>query len=276
MPGKAMARIPAKAALRNYDFASATQRTLRHDDCGYFNFSLIPRRGHNQGRFDGMPPRAMAAAIGDILFVPPGMTLQGDCAAGLHRTMTCHIDASVFPLDARVLNDHALRRSLDLRSPAIRRGLTRIWKEVTKPNLASPLALDAAATLLAVDVSRLLSESKRSPKRGGLAPRHMRRLEDRIRSEFPTPTVGELAAACEISERHLSRAFLQETGEQLGSYIRAAMLDRAFELLRDEADPVGQIALKLGFASSASFAYAFRQATGHSPTGYRRTSRARA
>jgi AraC family transcriptional regulator len=94
----------------------------------------------------------------------------------------------------------------------------------------------------------------------------MRRLRERVHSDLPAPSLTELAELCGMTVRHLSRAFKAETGQTLGKYVEAAMVDRARSLLAETDASVGEVASALGFASSTSFAFAFRRATGLRPS----------
>jgi AraC-like DNA-binding protein len=111
-------------------------------------------------------------------------------------------------------------------------------------------------------------------KKGGLTPARMRRLEERLRSEKPLPDIAELAAYCNLSTRHLARAFREETGRPLGEYLNSVGRQRACMLLRTTKLPVRAIAERVGFSSAASFSYAFRRSTGFRPTDMRKGPRA--
>ena len=257
--------------LRSYDFREPHESVHRLEDRCFFDFSLTPRAGAARGRYDGLWRPSRTEAIGEVLFVPAGMSMRGSCAPGRHQSLSCFLDAGLFALEADRLDDGALAESLHVQSRAVRRGLIRILREVTRPSLASPLAIEAAATLLAVDVARhLRGRESAGEKKGGLSPPQMRLLEDRIRCPSPLPTVAELASACGVSERHLARAFQQETGRTLGEYVAAAGLERAWRLLTETETPIKGIAAELGFASGASFAFAFRRATGRRPRDVRK------
>lgn len=260
----------AEVELRSYEFQEPFENVHQLDDRCFFDFSLTPRTGAARGRYEGLWRPSRTEEIGEVLFVPAGMAMRGSCAPGRHQSLSCFLDAGLFELDGERLDDEALTESLHVHNRAVRRGLIRILREITRPSLASPLAIEATATLLAVDVARHL-RGRETPceKKGGLSPVQMRTLEERIRCSLPLPTVAELATACGVSERHLSRAFQQETGRTLGEYVTASGLERAWRLLTETERPIKQIAAELGFSSGASFAFAFRRATGRRPRDVR-------
>ena len=82
----------------------------------------------------------------------------------------------------------------------------------------------------------------------------------------------ELAVVLGASLRTLQRRFVAALGQAPSSVLQQLRLDRARDLLRDPARPVGDVALATGFASQAHFATAFRTAFGMSPTAFRRAA----
>jgi AraC-like DNA-binding protein len=84
---------------------------------------------------------------------------------------------------------------------------------------------------------------------------------------FPWDT---LAGALDTSTRTLQRRFVVATGHTPSAMLQRFRLDRARDLLRDPARPIGDVAAASGFASQAHFATVFRAAFGRSPTAYRR------
>jgi AraC family transcriptional regulator len=261
--------------LRSYEFTGPFESLHQAADRCFFDFSLTPRPGHARGRYEALWGPARSEAIGDILFVPAGLAMLGSCQASFQQSLACFIDPALFALEIGRLEDGALAETLHIGSPVVRRGLIRILRETSRPSLASPLAIEASAMLLAVDVARHLQghHGPSDKKTGGLSPTQMRILEDRIRAPLPLPTVAELARACGLSQRHLARAFQQETGRTLGEHVNAAGVERAWGLLVDSDLSIKQIAGSLGFSRSSSFSFAFRRATGQRPRDVRRAAR---
>jgi AraC family transcriptional regulator len=258
--------------LRTYDFSGPYEGVHREDRC-FIDFSLSRRAGVARGRYEGVWQPSRYESIGDILFVPAGMSMLGSCGAGRQQSLSCYFDSALFSFRSGRLDDGSLAETLHIESPLVRNGLFRILRETSQPSLATPLAIEAAAMLLAVDVVRHLDgRGEGRVKKGGLSPTQMKLVEDRIRATAPLPTISELAVACGVSERHLARAFQQETSRALGDYINAAGVDRAWRLLTDSDLSIRQIAGALGFAGSSSFSFAFRRATGRRPRDVRQSA----
>lgn len=77
-----------------------------------------------------------------------------------------------------------------------------------------------------------------------------------------------LASALNVSVRTLHRQ-LEEEGTSLQALKDAVRREKSIEQLCRTTQPIKQIALSIGFASEKTFARAFRQWTGESPSEYR-------
>lgn len=94
-------------------------------------------------------------------------------------------------------------------------------------------------------------------------------LRDRPADAVNADTVAQ---ALHVSVRTLHRQ-LQEEGASLQSLKDSVRREQAIEHLCRSARPIKQIATAVGFTSEKSFARAFRQWTGDSPSGFRQRSR---
>lgn len=242
----------------------------RFEDRFYVSFALGPRQPNARGRYAEIWPPPRSELVGDVLFVPPGMTMMGSCSPGDSMTFACQLDRSFFG-DQLKLGEAALVESLHLTCPEVRRDLRRMLQEAMRPGFDSPLCLEASATLLAADIGRRLNGMQQASKckRGGLSPSRMRRIEECIRSDETLPTLAKLAAHCGLSPRHLARVFRQETGRAIGEYVSEVGREKACALLRETDLPLREIARRVGFSGAASFCYAFRRATGLRPSDLR-------
>lgn len=232
----------------------------------FLDMCLDPRPTPARGRYVERWPPSRIEPIGSILFVPPGLTLNGSCGAGKQRSLSCFIDSGYFENSLEDLSDRALLECLDVKSANVWHSLRRLLHERLTPDLASPIFVEALLVTISIDLIRHLREVKaRHSAPSSLAPWRMRLIEERIRSEEPLPSVAELADLCRISRRHLARAFRHDTGETLKDRIKAAGLARAQQMLAEGNTPIKQIAADLGFAGTSSFSSAFLRATGTRP-----------
>jgi len=143
--------------------------------------------------------------------------------------------------------------------------LRRMYREICQPDFATVSVLEALAKQLSVEILRKFCPPPDGCEHsGGLSPRHKRLIRERVNSNRPLPGREELADLCDITIRHLSRAFRTETGQTLGRYIDSVMVERANGMLM-AGIPVREVADTLGYATASGFSSAFRRATGLLP-----------
>lgn len=86
-------------------------------------------------------------------------------------------------------------------------------------------------------------------------------------------TVDGLAAKMEVPPRKVSQYLNDVLGRSFFDYINHLRIEEAQRILRDSDDPkltVQEVMYQVGFSSKSSFNTIFRQATGMTPTAYRR------
>jgi transcriptional regulator GlxA family with amidase domain len=86
--------------------------------------------------------------------------------------------------------------------------------------------------------------------------------------ELPVPRLAKHAA---MSERTFARRFVEEAGVSPTQWLLAARIDLAKQLLESGGTGIDEIARRVGLGTPANFRARFREATGTSPTAYRRT-----
>ncbi|MDE6945286.1 MAG: helix-turn-helix transcriptional regulator, partial [Lachnospiraceae bacterium] len=72
-----------------------------------------------------------------------------------------------------------------------------------------------------------------------------------------------------LNVSYLSKLFKQETGQTIKSYVTAARMDTAQNLLKYSDLSYFEISAALGYSSQSAFTYAFRKFTGMTPGKYR-------
>ena len=83
-------------------------------------------------------------------------------------------------------------------------------------------------------------------------------------------TLELLADQVHLSREYLSRAFKQQTGKNLSTFITEVRIQRAKEYLRTNTFSCAEIAVFCGYESASAFQKAFRKIVGMSPRDYRR------
>lgn len=120
------------------------------------------------------------------------------------------------------------------------------------------------------DVLELVSEARsasRSPVLGAAIRVVGERYTDR---GFD---VREIASAVHVSESYLRRLFSEAYGISPKKYLHKARIERAKLLLGGSVTSVGDVSEECGFSGVYHFCRAFKEATGMTPTEYRRTHR---
>ncbi len=82
-------------------------------------------------------------------------------------------------------------------------------------------------------------------------------------------SLDDVAAACEASRFHLTRAFGLATGRTLMRYLRARRITQAALALADGAPDILAVALDAGYGSHEAFTRAFREQFGLTPEALR-------
>jgi AraC family transcriptional regulator len=202
------------------------------------------------------------------------------------RTLNCFFDKDYFEetteISARGWHDRA--GSFMVLSNRLVESLMRtIHGEMLQPGFGSEQMIEAASTMIAVEMARLGQEPRgRLSVLGmgnqGLTPWQMRRIRERMDAAFELgyPSIDDLAKACGISRGHLMRMFKASTGQTLQRFIALERLNSARRLLGEDTRSIKEIAALLGFCNTAHFSNAFRRTEAMTPSDFRRRARAEA
>jgi AraC family transcriptional regulator len=207
-------------------------------------------------------------SVSDVAFISPHARVCRNIASGRRRALLCMFDRAA--LDAFLPRD-ALKASLTVMQTTCM-GRTQwlmrnIYQEMRQgENFGSSIMIESFANALAVELARqALRGRKKGLRSGGIAPWRMRLVRQRLLSNVSAPHLTELAELCSMSVRHFTRAFKAETGVTAGHYVEAVRAEHARTLLSETNLSLNQVAHRLGFATSATFAIAFWRATGLKP-----------
>ncbi|MNC10231.1 HTH-type transcriptional activator Btr [compost metagenome] len=108
--------------------------------------------------------------------------------------------------------------------------------------------------------------TKRSSKNRELSEMICTYIQDHLDQDL---SQERLSSMIKVSSSHLRKLFKEETGQTLKDFIVDIRLKKAKELLEKPEIKVADIAGKIGYLSSQSFARAFRQVMGITPGEYR-------
>ncbi len=120
-------------------------------------------------------------------------------------------------------------------------------------------------------IEQALAHTKRL---GSDAQRLVRKVMAYIHEHYDqTVNRHELANNAGVSERHLNRCFLQETGMTPLTYLNRYRIQRARELLEQGQLSITEIMGRVGFSESSHFTRVFRREVGIIPSAYKRGDR---
>jgi AraC family transcriptional regulator len=255
--------------LRRYQWSEPVDDVWKLAPSMYlFDLALSPRPAPARISFLG-PTKSQPQEMRRVLLIPPGSMVRTRVANGRQRSLLCSIETSAIQelvsgsLD---LDRNFVHERLDANTKGFEWLLRKICQEMHQEKFASAIVVEAYVTALSVELVRCAgSEPTDASCTGGLTSRRMRLIRDRVYADLPAPSLAELASLCGLTVRHLCRAFKAETGQTVAHYAEAAMIQRAHAMLAETHLSLGEISHRLGFATSSSFARAFRRATGLSP-----------
>jgi AraC family transcriptional regulator len=259
------------AQIVRFDIPSPTDTLVKPDDRYQINMCLTPRPLHARACYEARWGPHRFERLGDIFLVPPGEVLRFRGDRGRQSSLTCQLrPALLSELVGRdlVWDDRQLAATLDITNARIRALLFRLTGEVRYPGFASERMLELLGHELAIEIARYCLEVHERPVTGGLASWRLRLIDERLSDDAAAPTLAELAAICNVSIRQLTRGFRISRACSLGDYIEQRRMEAAKRLLAT-GESVKAVAFAMGFASPSSFTFAFRRATGVSPSQFR-------
>jgi len=108
------------------------------------------------------------------------------------------------------------------------------------------------------------------PERCTVAPFWLRRIQDKLRTEFRDRlTMDSLALEAGVHPVHLSRVFRRFAGMGIGEFVHRLRIREACERMLDRELSLADLSCELGFADQSHFTRTFRTLTGYSPSAFR-------
>jgi AraC family transcriptional regulator len=214
--------------------------------------------------------------IGELFLLPAQLMVHAKSDCRQQNSIVCWFDpgavAAWLGSDLE-WTDSRLQGSLDIVNSSIRSLLFKIGEEIRNPGFASETMVELMAGQVTIELSRHFLQIDERKRKTGLSPWCLKRIEERLADGGAPPALAELAVLCNLSVRHLTRAFRASRGRSIGSYIAELRIDHAKQLLALGLR-VKSVAHSAGFTAASNFAAAFLRATGETPRQYRRrTSR---
>jgi AraC family transcriptional regulator len=170
---------------------------------------------------------------------------------------------------------HSIRYLAGIRDEVIGQMVLSILSELTDETAAGRMYVEAASLALAARIIRKYCDSGScavsAPASHQLDDMRLRRVLDYISAHAADEiTLAGLAGVACLSTFHFARMFTLAMGVSPQRYVSRVRLENAMADIAAGRLPLAQIALNAQFSSQASFARAFRRATGMTPGEYRR------
>lgn len=144
--------------------------------------------------------------------------------------------------------------------------------EAEAPRPASDIYFDGLSSVIAAELVGHLSEFASVEEQRNSLPVSIDLdiVNDYVRSNLSRSiAIAEVAQLYGMSERHLGRLFRALTGKTVHGYIEQIRIGHAGKLLAHGSLSVKQVGFRVGYASQASFAVAFRRVQGYPPSAFR-------
>jgi AraC-like DNA-binding protein len=152
-----------------------------------------------------------------------------------------------------------------------------ILPALERPERANPLFVDHVSLALTAHVALTYGGLRTlgGPAKGGLAGWQLRRACEMLAANLEGDlSLMEIAAECQLSVSHFSRAFRQSTGQPPHRWLLRHRIEVAKSMMENRREPLSQIALATGFADQSHFTRAFASHVGISPGVWRRNAMA--
>ena len=269
----------ATAQIARFEIVEADERLVLNEHVYRLDMCLTPRPAAARARYQDHRNSDPFRPFGGVYLLPPGQGLEVQCVPGVTSSLVCELQADAVRqwLGAAVEWQGRHRRaSLSCGAPVFQPLMWRLLGELRQPGLAHDSMIELIAAQLALEVGRFCANgqattsgsSSSSHAGAGLAPWRLRRIDERLAEDGPSPALAELAGLCGISVRHLLRGFRASRGCTIGEHIAERRAEAAKVRLQGPGS-IKAVARALGFNSAASFTYAFRRSTGLTPRAYR-------
>lgn len=242
----------------------------------HLELALLPNSSTARGCFPDQWGPDRFEPIGEVFLLPAQLMVHAKSDCRQQNSVVCWFDPGAVAawLGSDLEWTHSrLQGSLDIVNSTIRSLLFRIGEEIRNPGFASETMVELMAGQVTIELSRHLSKIEERKRKTGLSPWCLKLIDERLADGGAPPALSELAGLCNLSVRHLTRAFRTSRGRSIGSYIAEQRIDHAKQLLALGLR-VKSVAHSTGFTAASNFAAAFLRATGETPRQYRRrTSR---
>jgi AraC family transcriptional regulator len=270
---KAQVRLPdVVVEVRTYEWDESETETFNVPV--YHVSRLLTRMRHKQIIRWRLPSEACTRSVSQFSIVPAHSPVTVEASAGEATFVSCIFRPDYFERMVEVgeWSNELTATFMATHNPFAEAVLDRLAEEILLLQPDSNTLLESLIMLLTTELAHIVKLGDPALRRSGkLAHWQLERLRTRVEESHRGGAIslGELAASCSISPRHLARGFKAATGTTIHTYIRRVRLERAKVLLASNGISLKEISDEVGFANASHFAAEFRQRIGCSPSEYR-------
>lgn len=164
-----------------------------------------------------------------------------------------------------------LMPQFSINDPVIGQLALALKTEIQTGCMSGRLYGESLGTALAARLVQNYAVSKPEFKTNGLPQSQLERAIDYMKANLTQDlSILDLATLTSMSESHFSRSFKQSVGIAPYQYLMQQRVERAKQLLKQQAISISDIALDCGFANQTHLTKVFRQLTGVTPKAYRK------
>jgi AraC family transcriptional regulator len=235
-------------------------------------FRMSPTPAINKFALEDVDANKLNEA-GYLNWLPAQTPYRTVTSEGLLKCLCLQFDPDHFDAATGIGRHWDPRTGRDIHNPVLEMELWRLAREMAAPGFASRTLMEGISLAVMADLSRVIKDGEGETLRrpGRLSERQLKSITEYIEGvEEISPTISDLAGLIGVSTRYLTKAFKETTGQTVHSYVANVRIRRAAELLCGTDLPMKELAGRLGFSALASFSNAFRAATGHTPTAFRK------
>lgn len=238
----------------------------------HVELTLLPNSKNARGCFCDDWGSHRFEPMGDVFLLPADRRVRARSDCRQQNSVMCDFepDAVETWLEHNLeWTEPRLRNALNITNPRVRGLLVNMGEEIRWPGFDTEPLVELMAGQLAIELSRHFLRIGEDNVAGGLSSRRLRLIDERLAEVSSPPSLTELAALCDLSVRHLARAFRVSRQQSLGSHIAEHRLEHARRLLASGMS-VKAVAYTTGFSAPSNFTAAFRRDTGETPGQYQR------
>lgn len=211
-----------------------------------------------------------------MTFFPGGLQASGWCAQAerANSFAALYFDQDwLFEQMEVPPRDRSLHPMIYFHDRALLATMEKIGRLARARNVAPRLVLDSLALLAGSELLRTLGSTRKEA--GALSRTQLGSARDYVEAHlFEDVSLSDIAAAAGLSTHHFVRAFKQSEGVTPYRYLLERRIERAKQLIDQDAIPIASVGQMVGFKSASHFSRTFAEIAGVSPRAYRSTRRA--